>query len=59
MFLEESQKEAIIAAYQKLHDQGVSHGDAEYRHWLIGDDGKLVIYRYIPSTYSEESFSRL
>ena len=40
MFLNESQKEAIIAAYQKLHDRGILHGDAEYRHMLIGDDEK-------------------
>ena len=40
MFLEESQKESIIEAYQKLHDRGILHGDAEYRHMLIGDDGK-------------------
>jgi hypothetical protein len=40
MFLEESQKEAIIAAYQKLHDRGILHGNVEYRHMLMGDDGK-------------------
>ena len=40
MFLEEVHKEAIIAAYQKLHDRGILHGDVAYRHMLIGDDGK-------------------
>lgn len=40
MFLKDDQKEAIIDAYQKLHDRGILHGDVEYRHMLIGDNGK-------------------
>ncbi|KAF8504973.1 hypothetical protein BU17DRAFT_58178, partial [Hysterangium stoloniferum] len=42
IFLAEEQKEAIIAAYEKLHARKVLHGDAELRHMLIGADGRYA-----------------
>ena len=36
-------KERVIAAFEKIHAQGVLHGDPELRHMLIGADGKVMI----------------
>ena len=36
-------KERVIAAFEKVHAQGVLHGDPELRHMLIGADGKVMI----------------
>lgn len=36
-------KEKVIAAFEKIHAQGVLHGDPELRHMLIGADGKVMI----------------
>ncbi|KAH0838460.1 hypothetical protein J3R83DRAFT_6772 [Lanmaoa asiatica] len=36
-------KERVIAAFEKIHGQGVLHGDPELRHMLIGADGKVMI----------------
>jgi len=36
-------KERVIAAFQKLHDRGLLHGDAELRHMLIGGDARVTL----------------
>ncbi|KAF9229499.1 hypothetical protein BS17DRAFT_771541 [Gyrodon lividus] len=36
-------KERVIAAFEKIHAQGVLHGDPELRHMLIGADGSVMI----------------
>ncbi|KAG8219964.1 hypothetical protein J3R82DRAFT_969 [Butyriboletus roseoflavus] len=36
-------KEKVIAAFEKIHAQGVLHGDPELRHMLVGADGKVMI----------------
>lgn len=36
-------KEKCIEAYEKIHSQGVLHGDVELRHMLIGADGRVTI----------------
>ncbi|KAF8446121.1 hypothetical protein L210DRAFT_3501839 [Boletus edulis BED1] len=36
-------KERVIAAFEKIHAQGVLHGDPELRHMLIGADGEVMI----------------
>ncbi|KIJ68244.1 hypothetical protein HYDPIDRAFT_24542 [Hydnomerulius pinastri MD-312] len=36
-------KEMVIAAFEKIHAQGVLHGDPELRHMLIGADGSVMI----------------
>lgn len=36
-------KESVITAFEKIHAQGVLHGDPELRHMLIGADGKVMI----------------
>ncbi|TDL28613.1 hypothetical protein BD410DRAFT_711821, partial [Rickenella mellea] len=35
-FIPQYLKEKIIAAFQKLHDRGIGHGDVALRHMLIG-----------------------
>ena len=36
-------KERVVAAFEKIHAQGVLHGDPELRHMLIGADGQVMI----------------
>jgi len=36
-------KKRCVEAFEKIHAQGVCHGDIELRHMLIGGDGKVTI----------------
>lgn len=36
-------KKRCVEAYEKLHAEGVLHGDVELRHMLIGGDGKVTL----------------
>ncbi|KAG9314528.1 hypothetical protein JVU11DRAFT_5325 [Chiua virens] len=47
-------KEKVIAAFEKIHAQGVLHGDPELRHMLIGADGKVMIIDFGMSRANRE-----
>ena len=47
-------KERVIAAFEKIHAQGVLHGDPELRHMLIGADGKVMIIDFGMSRANRE-----
>jgi len=47
-------KERVIAAFEKIHTQGVLHGDPELRHMLIGADGKVMIIDFGMSRANRE-----
>lgn len=36
-------KKRVVAAFEKIHAQGVLHGDPELRHMLVGADGKVML----------------
>ena len=42
----ESLKQLCVQAYEKLHVQGVLHGDVELQNMLIGGDGKVTIIHF-------------
>lgn len=42
----ESLKQRCVDAYEKIHAQGVLHGDVELQNMLIGGDGKVTITHF-------------
>ncbi|KIJ53595.1 hypothetical protein M422DRAFT_241832 [Sphaerobolus stellatus SS14] len=42
-YISDAHKEKILLAYRKIQAKGVSHGDAQFRHMLIGDDDNVTI----------------
>ena len=47
-------KERVIAAFEKIHAQGVLHGDPELRHMLVGADGKVMLIDFGMSRANKE-----
>lgn len=47
-------KERVIAAFEKIHAQGVLHGDPELRHMLVGADGRVMIIDFGMSRAARE-----